>query len=161
MSKKTNPLKQKYTVSTRDFYRDYRRQCIKEGITPISTIDHRKFIYDVFQEVWNWVMTKKFHFILPHELGEFYLKKKKWPRKKKKNNFIMNRFPHTLGFIFQFKWDRTYLRSDNRPFYRFKKSKILRKKLAQFYMQDVASGKERVPETYNFPQKTIILTELE
>lgn len=127
----TQPVKKHFTMTIKDFYRDFRKEEMESGKTPHTVIPYKVFrsvIEDFFYEISRKIIYDNFTFMMPYSLGSIVVKAFKnnlknlnidWKATKEHGKVVRHLNLHTFGYCFGIVWDKSYVRFRNNTYYNF------------------------------------------
>ncbi len=122
----TNLPKKFHVFSERDFWKEYKKDCFRKDITPLSYPEYRDLITGLFLEIRNDILINKSPVSLPNGIGRLWLKKRK--RKVTGNlskilsvkDYIKFATSRKKTYKYSIVWDRKDSNIKNKIFYKFK-----------------------------------------
>jgi hypothetical protein len=125
----TNPVKKHYTMTIKDFYKEYSSLNKSKDRDVIPYKKYKKLIEAFFLSVSRRMIVENFNFMMPYSLGSIYVNAFKprfedrmvdWNTSKKVGKIVKHLNTHTFGYCFKIRWDKTYVRFTNRNYYVYK-----------------------------------------
>lgn len=119
----TNPVKKHYTMTIKDFYREYR----KAG-GQLEYKLYRKIVEKFFLEISRKIIYENMIFMMPYSLGSVFVKSRKtnyknaridWGKTREQGKIVKCLNNHTYGYYFGITWDKSYVRFRNNSMYSF------------------------------------------
>lgn len=129
----TNPQKKHYTMTLKDFYKEFKRELrVEKEELKYSYARYREIMEDFFMECFKRMIHENFLFMMPYSLGTIAvksfngnrtnLKKRKidWKKTKEYGTIVRHLNTHTFGYYFGIMWDKSYVRFRNNAYYVFR-----------------------------------------